>query len=41
MVLSSCDADYIAAATTSCEAVWLGRLLAEIRGSIILVTFSM
>jgi hypothetical protein len=28
--MSSCEAEYIAAATASCQAVWLARLLAEI-----------
>jgi hypothetical protein len=28
--MSNCKAEYIAAATTSCQIVWLGRLLAEI-----------
>jgi hypothetical protein len=30
VAMSSCEAEYIAAATTSCQAVWLARLLAEI-----------
>ena len=33
MELSSCKAEYIAAATAACQAVWLARLLAEISGS--------
>jgi hypothetical protein len=33
VALSSCDAEYIAAATTACQAIWLARLLAEISGS--------
>jgi hypothetical protein len=32
VVLSSCKVEYIAVATASCQGVWLGRLLAEIRG---------
>jgi hypothetical protein len=32
VALSSCEAEYIATATASCQGVWLGRLLAEIRG---------
>jgi hypothetical protein len=32
VALSSCEAEYIAAATTSCQGVWLSRLLAELRG---------
>lgn len=31
VALSSCEAEYIAAATGACQAVWLARLLAEIR----------
>jgi hypothetical protein len=34
VALSSCEAEYIAAATTSCQGVWLGRLLAEILAEI-------
>jgi len=30
--LSSCEAEYIAAATAACQGVWLARLLAELRG---------
>jgi hypothetical protein len=30
--LSSCEAEYITAATTTCQGVWLARLLAELRG---------
>ncbi|KAJ1274631.1 hypothetical protein BS78_05G076300 [Paspalum vaginatum] len=33
VALSSCEAEYIAAATGACQAVWLARLLAEIRNS--------
>jgi hypothetical protein len=33
VALSSCEAEYIAAATAACQAVWLARLLAEIRNS--------
>ena len=32
MALSSCEAEYIAAATASCQGVWLARLLGELRG---------
>ena len=32
MALSSCEAEYIAAATASCQGVWLARLLPELRG---------
>jgi hypothetical protein len=32
VVLSSCEAEYIIAATTSCQGMWLGRLFAEVRG---------
>ena len=32
VALSSCEAEYIAAATAACQAVWLARLLAEITG---------
>jgi hypothetical protein len=32
VALSSCEAEYIAAAAASCEAVWLLRLLAELIG---------
>jgi hypothetical protein len=32
VALSSCEAEYIAAATASCQGVWLSRLLAEPRG---------
>jgi hypothetical protein len=32
VALLSCEAEYIATATASCQGVWLGRLLAEIRG---------
>jgi hypothetical protein len=30
VALSSCEAEYIAAATASCQGVWLGRLLGEL-----------
>lgn len=33
VALSSCEAEYIAAATAACQAVWLARLLAEILDS--------
>ncbi|WVZ50368.1 hypothetical protein U9M48_001626 [Paspalum notatum var. saurae] len=33
VALSSCEAEYIAAATNACQAVWLAQLLAEIRDS--------
>jgi hypothetical protein len=32
VALSSCEAEYIASATASCQGVWLSRLLAEPRG---------
>ena len=32
VALSSCEAEYIAGATASCQGVWLARLLAEVRG---------
>ena len=32
VALSSCEAEYISAATTSCQGVWLVCLLAELRG---------
>ena len=32
VALSSCEAEYIAAATAACQGVWLTRLLAEIKG---------
>ena len=32
VALSSCEAEYIAAATAACQAVWLARLLAEVTG---------
>jgi hypothetical protein len=31
VALSSCEAEYIAAATTACQGVWLARLLSELR----------
>ncbi|KAG8045869.1 hypothetical protein GUJ93_ZPchr0008g13357 [Zizania palustris] len=34
VALSSCEAEYIAAAAASCQAVWLARVLSEIQGSI-------
>jgi len=36
VALSSCEAEYIAAATAACEAVWLARLLAELVGGAVL-----
>jgi hypothetical protein len=36
VALSSCEAEYIAAAGAACEAVWLARLLAELVGGAIL-----
>ncbi|WVZ58547.1 hypothetical protein U9M48_008813 [Paspalum notatum var. saurae] len=39
VALSSCEAEYITAATGACQAVWLARLLAEIRDSAIEVKF--
>ena len=35
VALSSCEAEYIAAATAACQAVWLARLLAEVTGEAI------
>ncbi|XP_062232806.1 uncharacterized protein LOC133930127 [Phragmites australis] len=35
VALSSCEAEYIAAATAACQAVWLARLLAEILDSVV------
>jgi hypothetical protein len=32
VALSSCEAEYIATTTASCQGMWLGRLLTEIRG---------
>jgi hypothetical protein len=31
MAQSSCEAEYVAAATGACQAIWLARLLTEIR----------
>ena len=36
VALSSCEAEYIAAAGAACEAVWLARLLAELIGGAVL-----
>jgi hypothetical protein len=36
VALSSCEAEYIAAAGAACEAVWLARLLAELTGGAVL-----
>jgi hypothetical protein len=33
VALSSYEAEYITGATVSCQGIWLGRLLAELRGS--------
>ncbi|KAJ1279365.1 hypothetical protein BS78_04G150200 [Paspalum vaginatum] len=33
VALSSCEAEYIAAAATACQGVWLSRLLAELLGT--------
>jgi hypothetical protein len=35
VALSSCEADYIAAATAACQGVWLARLLSEILDSLV------
>jgi hypothetical protein len=35
VALSSCEAEYISAATAACQAVWLARLLAEITDSVV------
>ncbi|XP_066323856.1 secreted RxLR effector protein 161-like [Miscanthus floridulus] len=32
VTLSTCEAEYVAAATATCQAVWLGRLLNELTG---------
>jgi hypothetical protein len=32
VALSSCEAEYIAATTTTCQGIWLSRLLAEFKG---------
>jgi hypothetical protein len=32
VAMLSCEVEYIAATTASCQGVWLGRLLEEIRG---------
>jgi len=32
MVLSTCEAEYVAAATAACQAMWLRRLLGELTG---------
>ena len=32
VVLSTCEAEYVAAATASCQTVWLRRLLGELTG---------
>jgi hypothetical protein len=32
VALSSCEAEYIAAATATCHGVWLARLLGELQG---------
>ena len=34
VALSSCEAEYIAAATTACQAVWLSRLLGTLIGKV-------
>jgi hypothetical protein len=31
---SSCEAEYIAAANATCQALWLSRVLAEIQGTV-------
>jgi hypothetical protein len=36
VALSSCEAEYIAAAGAACEAIWLARLLAELVGGAVL-----
>jgi len=38
VALSSCEAEYIAAAAAACEAVWLARLLAELTGGVVHAT---
>jgi len=36
VALSSCEAEYIAAATAACQGVWLARLLSEILDSVVI-----
>jgi len=33
VVLSTCEAEYVAAATAACQVVWLRRLLGELTGA--------
>ena len=33
MALSSCEAEYVAAAATACQGVWLSRLIADMMGT--------
>jgi hypothetical protein len=33
VALSSCESEYIAAATAACQGVWLGRLLGDLLGT--------
>lgn len=33
MALSSCEAEYIAAASAACQGIWLARLLGDLRGA--------
>ena len=33
VALSTCEAEYVAAATTACQVVWLWRLLGELTGA--------
>jgi hypothetical protein len=35
VALSSCEAEYIVAATVACQAIWLARLLSEIQSSVV------
>jgi hypothetical protein len=35
VTLSSCEAEYIAAAAAACEAVWLARLLVQLTGGVV------
>jgi hypothetical protein len=32
VALSSCEAEYIAAASAACQGIWLARLLGDLRG---------
>ena len=34
MAVSSCEAEYVAAAAAACQGIWLSNLLAEMRGGV-------